>query len=48
MQERPADPSSLVAKVAWQLDWVIQRALSKDPLSRYRDAAEWKEALAAS
>jgi len=45
MQERPADPSSLVAKVAWQLDWVIQRALSKDPADRFHAAREFSDGL---
>jgi len=35
-------------EVPIELEKVVLRALSKDPLSRYRDAAEWKEALAAS
>ncbi|HEX4781718.1 MAG TPA: serine/threonine-protein kinase, partial [Usitatibacter sp.] len=35
VQERPADPSTFMPKIAWQLDWVIQRALSKDPMDRF-------------
>jgi serine/threonine-protein kinase len=45
MQERPADPSSLVTKIAWQLDWVIQRALSKDPADRFHAAREFSDGL---
>ena len=45
MQERPADPSTMVAKVAWQLDWVIQRALSKDPADRFHAAREFSDGL---
>lgn len=45
MQERPADPSSHMGVTCWQLDWVIQRALSKDPNDRFATAAEFVEAL---
>ncbi len=44
-QERPTDPSSLVDKLAWQLDWVIQRALSKDPADRFGSARELMDGL---
>ena len=45
MQERPSDPSALATKIAWQLDWVIQRALSKDPSVRFGTAREFLEGL---
>lgn len=45
MQERPSDPSSYIGRVSWQLDWVIQRALSKDPGDRFASAAEFADAL---
>ncbi|HET9651494.1 MAG TPA: protein kinase, partial [Usitatibacter sp.] len=45
MQERPADPSSYMGRVSWQLDWVIQRALSKDPGDRFATTAEFADAL---
>ena len=45
MQERPADPSSHMACTCWQLDWVIQRALSKDPNDRFATAAEFADGL---
>jgi len=45
MQERPQDPSSFIARTSWQLDWVIQRALSKDPADRFANAAEFSDAL---
>ncbi|HET9576831.1 MAG TPA: response regulator [Usitatibacter sp.] len=45
LQERPADPSSYMGRVSWQLDWVIQRALSKDPGDRFATATEFADAL---
>jgi len=45
MQERPTDPSSFNNKLAWQLDWVIQKALSKDPAERFGGALEFGEGL---
>ncbi|MGZ5570832.1 MAG: protein kinase domain-containing protein [Usitatibacter sp.] len=44
-QERPSDPSSYNKGIAWQLDWVIQKALSKDPAERFGAAAEFAEGL---
>jgi response regulator RpfG family c-di-GMP phosphodiesterase len=44
-QERPTDPSALSKKLAWQLDWVIQRALSKDPSMRFGSAREFLDGL---
>ena len=45
LEERPADPSTLAKKVAWQLDWVVQRALSKDPADRMSGAREFMDGL---
>jgi serine/threonine-protein kinase len=45
LQERPEDPSALAKKIAWQLDWVIQRALSKDPADRMGGAREFMDGL---
>jgi serine/threonine-protein kinase len=45
LEDRPADPSSLMPKAAWQLDWVIQRALSKDPADRFNTPREFMEGL---
>ncbi|HST02644.1 MAG TPA: serine/threonine-protein kinase, partial [Usitatibacter sp.] len=45
VQERPADPSTFVPKVAWQLVWVVQRALSKDPMDRFGAAREFLDGL---
>ena len=45
LQERPTDPSQYVAKLAWQLDWVIQRALSKDPNDRFQGPREFLDGL---
>ncbi|HEX7607501.1 MAG TPA: serine/threonine-protein kinase, partial [Usitatibacter sp.] len=44
-QERPTDPSSYSPKIAWQLDWVIQRALSKEPMDRFGSAREFLDGL---
>jgi response regulator RpfG family c-di-GMP phosphodiesterase len=44
-QERPTDPSSYSPKIAWQLDWVIQRALSKEPMDRFGTAREFLDGL---
>ena len=45
MQERPSDPSTMANKIAWQLDWVIQRALSKDPADRFHTPREFMDGL---
>ncbi len=45
LQDRPTDPSSCTAKIAWQLDWVIQRALAKDPMHRFGSAREFMDGL---
>jgi len=45
MQERPTDPSSYNNKLAWQLDWVVQKCLSKDPADRFVAAMEFAEGL---
>jgi len=45
MQERPSDPSTMATKVAWQLDWVIQRALSKDPADRFHAVRDFMDSL---
>ncbi|MGZ5040663.1 MAG: protein kinase domain-containing protein [Usitatibacter sp.] len=44
-QERPSDPSTFSPRIAWQLDWVIQRALSKDPADRFGSARELLDGL---
>jgi serine/threonine-protein kinase len=44
-EERPSDPSSYNNRVAWQLDWVIQKALSKDPIERFNAAHDFAEGL---
>ncbi len=43
--ERPADPSSLNRGITWELDWVVQKALAKDPAERFASAREFSEAL---
>ena len=45
MQERPTDPSSFNNQLAWQLDWVIQKALSKEPSDRFPSALEFGDGL---
>jgi serine/threonine-protein kinase len=45
LQERPSDPSSYNNKIAWQLDWVIQKAMSKDPVERFSAATDFAEGL---
>jgi eukaryotic-like serine/threonine-protein kinase len=45
MQERPSDPSSYNNKIAWQLDWVIQKAMSKDQVERFGAATDFAEGL---
>ncbi len=45
MHDRPANPSTINPKVTWQLDWVVQKALAKDPSDRFGSAREFSEAL---
>ncbi len=45
MSERPANPSTLNAEITWQLDWVVQKALAKDPGERFASAREFADAL---
>jgi response regulator RpfG family c-di-GMP phosphodiesterase len=44
-EERPSDPSSYNNRIAWQLDWVIQKAMSKDPIERFNAAHDFAEGL---
>lgn len=44
-EERPTDPSSYNNKLAWQLDWVVQKALSKDPAERFDQPLAFAEGL---
>ena len=45
MNDRPANPSTLNSRVTWQLDWVVQKALAKDPADRFGSAREFSDAL---
>ena len=44
-EERPTDPSTYNNRIAWQLDYVIQKAMSKDPVERHNNATEFSEGL---
>jgi eukaryotic-like serine/threonine-protein kinase len=44
-QERPIDPSAHDNHLAWQLDFVLQKALAKAPEDRYAVAADFAEGL---
>jgi serine/threonine protein kinase/response regulator RpfG family c-di-GMP phosphodiesterase len=39
--ERPANPSVHNPRITWQLDWVVQKALSKDPAERFDSARDF-------
>ncbi len=45
IQERPPNPSTHNPKISWQLDWVIQKALAKEPGERFASARDLAEAL---
>ncbi|QJR13417.1 protein kinase domain-containing protein [Usitatibacter palustris] len=45
LNERPANPSTHNPRITWQLDWAIQKALSKDPRDRFFSAQELGDAL---
>ena len=45
MHDRPVNPSTHNPKVTWQLDWVVQKALAKDPSDRFGSAREFAEAI---
>jgi eukaryotic-like serine/threonine-protein kinase len=48
MNDRPANPSTHNPKVTWQLDWVVQKALSKEASDRFGSAREFADALKAA
>jgi serine/threonine-protein kinase len=48
VHEPPRGLRELRPEVPARLEEVVLRALSKDPLGRYRDATEWREALEAT
>jgi eukaryotic-like serine/threonine-protein kinase len=48
VNDAPTPLRQLRPEVPPKLEEVVLRALEKDPLSRYRDAAEWKDAVEAS
>ncbi len=45
LEEPPLPPSSINPRIPPQLDWLVLRALAKDPAARYRDAAQMELAL---
>ena len=45
MEERPSDPSSFNPKLAWQFDWVVQKALAKEPGERSASVLDLAEGL---
>ncbi len=45
MNDRPANPSTHNPTVTWQLDWVVQKAIAKDPKERFASSREFAEAL---
>jgi eukaryotic-like serine/threonine-protein kinase len=48
VHETPVRPRELRPEVPQKVEEIVLRALEKDPLSRYRDAAELREALESS
>ena len=46
VNQAPAPPSSVQAKVPQSLDAVVLRALAKDPADRYPSAAAFADAIA--
>ena len=45
LEDAIVDPSSHNKGLAWQLDWVIQKALAKQPEARYHAAIEMAEGM---
>jgi serine/threonine-protein kinase len=45
VHDAPKPPRELRPEVPAKLEEVVLRALSKEPLARYRDATEWRDAL---
>jgi len=45
LEDAIIDPSSHNKGLAWQLDWVVQKALAKQPEARYNAAIEMAEGL---
>ena len=43
--ERPVDPSVHDARISWELDWVLQKALAKEASERFATATEMLEAV---
>ena len=43
--ERPVNPSVHNPRITWQLDWVVQKALAKDPAERFKSARDFSIAF---
>jgi eukaryotic-like serine/threonine-protein kinase len=41
VNDRPVNPSVYNPRITWQLDWVVQKALSKDPAERFHSARDF-------
>ena len=41
VNERPVNPSVHNPRITWQLDWVVQKALAKDPAERFSSARDF-------
>jgi eukaryotic-like serine/threonine-protein kinase len=41
VNERPMNPSVHNPRITWQLDWVVQKALAKDPAERFDSARDF-------
>src|ERR671938_546850 len=46
LSQTPAPPSTLRPEVPQEVDWIVMRALAKDPADRYQDADEMDADLA--
>jgi len=45
LQERAPNPSLINPRIPPQLDWVVQKALAKDPADRFHSVGDFSEAL---
>jgi serine/threonine-protein kinase len=45
LQQRAPNPSLINPRISPQLDWVMQKALAKDPAARFQSVREFSDAL---